>query len=330
MKRTAEKLMTNGKFLMMFLFGMSLYLSNSGHAEDASAHRYFHVRSEIRSWIPGKTLETYKLHSNGSCSHGGSVGMGIKTEQERINVSIACARVARQIEVEVELKTIPNAKNQKSTETITRKFDMLDLRTQRIELAQDSDGRVFELTLIPEVVQIQQAKTFNPSDLKLQEWDFRSSPVILNDQNYVGQMDLSGATLVGVDIPGYATCEFSLVPWRDSKPTGTLKDGILNLKGKNISIMISGVHNGVQRQMLERGPYLVWTKWSEPKLSLQESLAIVSQQIKVLQKRHDEGDETITPEILRRMKEFTKSGKPMLMSSFGRDLKQNEIIQPEQ
>jgi len=328
MIHTAKKLITNGKLLMTFLFWLILYVSNAGHAEDASASRYFNVRSEIRSWIPGKTLETYKLHSSGSCSHGGAVGLGIKAGKKKINVNISCSRITKQIDVEVELKVIPDSKNQEAIETTTKKIDMSNLRPQRIELSQGSDGRIYELTLIPEIIEIQTAKTFHLSDLKLQAWDFRSSPVILNDQTYVGQMGVSGATLVGVDIAGYATCEFSLIPWKDSKPTGTLQDGVLNLKGKDVSIMISGVRNGEQQQILEGGPYLVWTKWTEPKLSISEAQALVPLYIKQLQKRHDEGDQKITPEILQRMKEFAKSGKPMLMGSFGRNLKQNEIINP--
>lgn len=316
------------KFLMIVVFGLVIGVTNSGQAAKTAAYRYCNIRSEIRSWIPGKTLTTYQLHSSGTCSHGGEVGLGVGTGKKNINVNITCSRNPKQIYADVELSVIPHGKNKEKTETVTKKFEMPDLRPQRMELSKGSDGRIYELTLIPEIIEIEKPKTFNLSDLKLQEWDFRSSPVILNDQIYVGQMGVSGANLVGVDIVGHATCEFSLIPWKDSKPTGTLNDGVLNLKGKDISIMISGVHNGAQRQILEGGPYLVWTKWTEPKLSKVESQALVRQHIELLQKRREEGDLTITPEILRRMKEFAKSGKPMLMGSSGRDLRPSEIVDP--
>ncbi|MFI4847599.1 MAG: hypothetical protein ACIAZJ_00755 [Gimesia chilikensis] len=329
MKFLLAKQMTPFKFLAMLFWGLSLQVTDACHAQAASKNRYFSVRTEIRSWIPGETLESYKLHSTGSCGRGGSVGMTIPTGEKKVNVGISCLPTSREeFVVEVKLRTIPTGKNLVDTEPDTRKLNMLDLRSQRIEIARDSNGRVFELTLVPEVVVLPKPKTFKVSNLKLQEWDFNLSPVILNDQNYVGQMGVSGGNLAGVDIAGYTTCEFSLIPWKGSQPTGTLENGVLKLNGEEISLMISGVRNGASRQILKGGPFLVWTKWTKPKYSKKESQALIGQQIQELQKRIEAGDDTITPEDLRRVKEFVDSGKPVLMGSFSRDLKPSEIIDP--
>lgn len=291
---------------------------------DEPIHRYYWVQGEVTSWRPDEPLASFRRHgSEGGCSLGGTYGTGVKTARQAFEISISCVRDPKRFLVKVKV-----ASSDAATKSFERQFDLTDLNTESLELDRDEDGRIYRLSLVPEIKEAFPPKVFDPDSLAPRSWNFQSSPVILNDQTYVGQIGMSGGTLVGVSIAGIAECEFSLVPLKDAKPTGVLHDGVVRLQGDDLSIMISNVRNGSDPQILKGGPYKVWVRWSEPEISADAAKQIIRSQIELLEIRAGDGS-GISPDDLRRLKEFADTGKPMLLGSSGRDVRPDELATPE-
>ena len=289
------------------------------------SHRYPRVNSELRSWHPDDPLGTYKLHSSAGCSRGGTSGFGTGSSSTlHFSVSVSCAST-KPNRFEVDIDVQPSARD--TIEPRKEHIDLTDLRPRSLELARDEKGHVYELALIPEVVEIAPPKIFDVARLRLHSWEFLNSPVILDDQWYVGQVGMAGGNLAGIDIAGVADCEFSLLPLKDAQPTGVLKEGILQLNGEKHSLVINGVRNGREGEVL-KGPYIVWVRWSEPEISAEQAKPLIQSQIELLERRIADGDDTITPDDLRRLKDFVESGKPMLLGTSLRDARRDELAEP--
>ena len=199
------------------------------------------------------------------------------------------------------------------------------MQTAEVTIAEDGDGRTYRLKIRPEISETKLAHKFDVASLQLEAFDFTRSPVILNDEHYVGQLGMSGGTLSGIEIAGVASIEFSLFQLKDAKPLGTLKDGALFIKNGEQTVLIAGVQNGAQPQTLTGGPYKVWVRWKAPSLLLSETQKKIATQIQILKKRQANGETNITDDAIARLQAFADSGRPMLFGSFARSVRKDEI-----
>ena len=113
-------------------------------------------------------------------------------------------------------------------------------------------------------------------------------------------------------------------PLKDAKPIGTLQDGTLAIKIDDHAIVITGVRNGAAKQTLD-GPYKVWVKKVEGSGSVDEMRKLFREQLQVVEKRKADGDSSITDEVIARIKGFIESGRPMLLGSHARSLRDDEL-----
>lgn len=60
------------------------------------------------------------------------------------------------------------------------------------------DGRIYFLIIEPEIVETKLPTQFKIEHLAIYDWDFPSSPVILDGEIYVGRVGMSGGSLVGI------------------------------------------------------------------------------------------------------------------------------------
>jgi len=286
----------------------------------SDVYRYVNLNLTLESWQPDKPLQTYRKHCSGTCSHGGTTGLGVGGKRH-FNVTVRCSPVTQNLKAVVKVETYGGDDRTKNLDT---EIDLSDLRSQDLELVRDDDGRIYRLTIRPEITEARTARKFDATALELSTLVFRSSPVILNDDLYVGQIGMSGS-VVGIEIAGVASVEFSLLPLKDGKPIGTLNDGTIHIKGPAKTIMISGVRNGANPQVLDDGPYKVWVRWAEPSTPIGEARKMLGEQIEVLKERKASGDAAITDEIIKRIETFVDSGKPMLLGSSARDVRSDEL-----
>src|SRR5438876_9699866 len=95
-------------------------------------------------------------------------------------------------------------------------YDLSDLAAQSLEIARDDDGRIYRLSLIPSIREKPMPKQFQVTELRLEYWSFPSSPVIVNDQDYIGRLGMGSGPLAWCDIPSLARVEFSLLHLKDA------------------------------------------------------------------------------------------------------------------
>ncbi|MGB7326758.1 MAG: hypothetical protein WBD31_17920 [Rubripirellula sp.] len=283
-------------------------------------YRYPNLLVAIRSWDPNDPIQTHKRHSSGSCSHGGTVGVGVGG-QNGVSVEVRCLPRKKIIVAEVKIEPYKSNLTTKPSKT---EIDVSDLRTKFVELAKDDDGRVYYLIVEPEIVEAKLPQEFSVEELSPFDWDFPSSPVILDDETYVGRIGMSGGSLAGIEISGVANLEFSLLPLKDAKPIGTLRGGILTINTVDNTIVISSVRNGAAKVVLD-GPYKVWVRQLKISHTTEEIQDIFGEQLKTLQKRQTDGDTSITTQKIDRIKNFIKNGRPMLLGSSARDASKQEI-----
>ena len=91
------------------------------------------------------------------------------------------------------------------------------------------------------------------------------------------------------------------------------------------SLEISGVKNGVHRQVLEGGPYQVWVRWKEPTRTVEEyresaraSLARLRDQIKA-------GERELPQRSLERLERLAESDRWFLSAGI-RGVRPDEIV----
>ncbi|TWT66695.1 hypothetical protein CA85_27920 [Allorhodopirellula solitaria] len=294
-------------------------------AEDSVANKdpsYFPtLKVAIRSWDPEDVKATYRQHSSGSCSYGGTVGIGVGGTSG-FNAEIQCLptneRIAAAVSIEPS-KANAGAKASKS------EVDVSDMRPDFIEVTKTGDGRVYFLIIAPEMVKIQLPKAFTVDDLSPFDWDFPQSPVVLNDNIYVGRVGMGGGSLIGVTIAGVADLEFSLREIKNSKPIGTLQSGTLTIKYGDDQITISGVLNGADKKTLE-GPYKIWVRSTDADVTGDEYRRQMTEQVKVIQEMKDKGDVTITDDIIKQFKSFVDDNRPMLIGSSSREVQDRDLV----
>ena len=286
--------------------------------DNVKVYRYYNLKLSVWSWHPDNPLKSFRQHTTGNTSNGAEVGLGGG------NFTVKVRSVPDAEGISAKVKMTPDAKN-KNVKPLDVEIKLPDLEERTLELAKDDDGRIYRLTIRPEIVEAKLPRKFDVDELELTGFDFNYSPVILNDRTYLGQIGMSGGTLSGVEIAGVANIEFSLLPLKDAEPLGTLSNGKLEIVKGKTTIMISGVRNGAKPQILDDGPYQVWVRWLEPSMPQAETQELIREQLKVFKQLRADGNLAVTPEIIQRLEEYAESGSPMVLGSHARDVRQEEL-----
>ena len=200
------------------------------------------------------------------------------------------------------------------------------LNPRSLEIARDENGRVYRLSLVPRMIEKPKPRQFQASDLQLEYWSFPSSPVIVNDQDYVGRLAMSNGPIAWCDIPGLAKVEFSLLHLKDALALGTLEKGVINIKHEDgTTLRISDVKNGVNGDELGGGPYRVWVRWSKPTQSVAEYRASLKQHVASLKVRFKTGDVSLSPGTIERLEKLSESDRIGLIGNGVRGVEEGDL-----
>ena len=294
---------------------------------NAAALRSINIEIAAYSLQPGEGLATYKNHGSGSAGPRGTFGATIQQQGgQRYNATITVRQQDRQFLADFSVKDVTGGKQEKELLDLSESLNLTDLQPRMIEIAKDPDGRVYRINLVPRLVEHPLPKKFRTADLGFEGWTFSNSAVILNDQDYVGsiQMSTDGNSVSWVEIPGLALVEFSLTEMTDSKPEGTLQNGTIYIAHESTGLQIRSVLNGKTPQMLN-GPYQVFVRWKNSGQSLEDARTMLKAQISMLKERIEKGDTSFPKEVLPQFEKMAESDRPFLMGSGTRQLQQKEI-----
>ena len=154
--------------------------------------------------------------------------------------------------------------------------DLSDFRPQGVELFRAADGRVHMFSLVPSIV-VTRASPPRPVDgTRLNHLMFVKAPVVLNESKFLGTIDeLTGANeFAWIEVAGMARIEFSLIPMRDSKPLGVLKDGLLHITNADgTTVDIYDVLSDFTKSPLPDGPYKVWVRWKPATETVEQAVS---------------------------------------------------------
>ena len=151
---------------------------------------------------------------------------------------------------------------------------MNDLKPVSLDLTKnEKEKRTYKLSITPSINRIDNTKRkIDASTIHLDRWALDQSDVIVDNWRYAGRTSCSGMSIVFVDIPGYARIKFSLQPFRDAQPLGSLQDGVLTIlkpDGSNPqNVVIRNVKIGSPAMTIPGGPYEVWVHWAPPSQTL--------------------------------------------------------------
>ena len=294
-------------------------------SSDDSGATYF-CDTLLYSCKPGNEAATYVEYMRGGVGPTGTNGSGIYNSQHKCGVEVTGKLLHRRF---VLLLKVAPEKEDKQTHARQDEFDLTDLMPKSIELARDDDGRVYRLSLLPRVQLPELPEQFDIRKLELEDWSFPESPVIVNDQNYVGQLSMSHGPLCWFDVPGVARVEFSLLHLKGGTATGTLADGVINLTGPDgTTVRISNVKNGVHQQTLGGGPYTVWVKWGKSSKTREEFRKMSLDMITELKEKAKHGDLSIRPEVLEQWLKKTQGGQLQMMECGLRQVDPDELVKP--
>ena len=279
--------------------------------DDAAVGQY-HVKADLFSYRPGAETTTYRSYGSVGAGPNGTSISYVSEGKRLFEVRIAGRLKSHHFKVEVMITP-----GQLDTETKAQKleYDLSDLNPKSLEIAQDADGRVYRLNLMPQINEFPKVIPFRISDLHLDCFGFPASPVILNDVDYLGEMTCSSGSLAWCDIPGLAKIEFSLSHLKNSSPLGSLKDGIVNISHESgTTIRITNVKNGANAEVLRGGPYQIWVRWNKPTQSVEEYRESLKQLIADLKERVKNDELSLQPGSLERLEKASESGRVGLLS----------------
>ena len=92
--------------------------------------RYASLKVGIQSWIAGDAMATYRTHGSGSCSSGGTVGLGV-SRKASFNVDVRCLPDGDRIVAEVSIRPYENNPNLKASKSVV---DLSDMRPDFVEV----------------------------------------------------------------------------------------------------------------------------------------------------------------------------------------------------
>lgn len=303
--------------------GSSL-LGQEPKSEDSFTHQYW-ADSRTYSLRPGEEFATYRSSPSGGVGPNGTLSLGFNDQHRRFKVSIVAKVKAQRFLAKV---TVTPDEEDMRTQSQEVDYDLSDLNPRKLEIARDDDGRVYWFSLVPRIIQNPKPQQFKASDLQLEYWRFTSSPVILNDQDYIGRLAMSSNPIAWCDIPGLAKVEFSLLHLKDATASGTLEDGVINIAHDGTTLRISDVKNGRNADVLSGGPYRVWVRWTKPTQSVEEHHESLKKQIASLKQRINSGDLSLPSKTLEHLETMSQSGRIGLIGYGMRGVKEGDLVEP--
>lgn len=302
------------KIVGLFLIGIAA--ATLAQQEDAFgeephyAMRSYYVDVEFFSFNPGDPLTTYHWYGGGGTGANGTMGSGASNFGRSFAVSVTGKKKANGFSVVV---SVSPEKPDHVTRPQTIDLDLSNLEPKSLDLVRNDDGRIFRLNLMPRIDEALMPQQFNAKDLNLEHWAFPGSPVIVNDQNYIGELNMSGSPIAFIKQPGFADIEFSLLHLKGAKPIGVLQSGTLNItRPDGTTVRISNVTNG-SSMTLPGGPYVVWVKWMPPSKSLDEVRKSLKEIIAAEEQKAKNGESPVPTDRLKRLKQLSESGLPPIM-----------------
>ena len=310
--------------ILATLSDSGLLADDSRPREDGSHQLILEVA--LFSFLPGEGPDTFDSHGHGHSSMTSTVGFGIAGNGRRFDVTIRCQAKSNRA---VAVVTVEPRESDRNTKPKTHEIDLFEMQAHSIDLAQDEDGRIYRLNLMPRVEEHPAPKRFRPRGLRLDAWSFSSSPVILNDQEYLGRIGMSFGNFAYIDVAGLARVEFSLLRLKDAQPWGVLENGTLLITHEDgTTIEIGDVKNGTPQVVLQGGPYQVWVRWKESSLSAEQVQSTRQTQLIELEEKMKRGGLLMTPVQLKRFQRMLDSGRINLMSNGIRSVKPEELADP--
>jgi hypothetical protein len=288
---------------------------------------HYDVAASLFSCVPSDVLGTYRRYPSGSAEAESTLMLGVGDHDRQFKVSVLPKLNSKRFLVTVKIEP---EEQDKQTQAMEREVDLSELKPQLVELTRDADGRVYQLDISPRIIENLKPKQFNTNDLHMESWGLSASPIILNDQDYIGQLGVSGGPLAWCDIPGLAKIEFSLLRFKDAQPIGTLSNGVIKIEhvAEGTTLQIANVKNGINGDVLSGGPYQVWVRWNKPTETMDQYRQSLKKQIAKLEKRAKEGDASLPPETLQRLEKMSTSDHAEI-SSFGvRQIYPDEKVEP--
>ncbi|MCH8192435.1 MAG: hypothetical protein IIA65_00280 [Planctomycetes bacterium] len=229
--------------------------------------KHYQLDCEYLSLDPNKPMESYKPHGSGMLGAGNTLGTFWRDNVRRFQTRITSQLKDKRFLVQVRITPY---RTDTVTPARTIELDLSDLRARSVEIARNTDGRVYWINMTPSIKIIDsKAKRLRESALDLTSWNLNGSPVVVDDTTYIGNMGVSGGTIAYVETSAIGRIEFALVPYKGAELSGVLSNGHLQLRHQDRSLDIYGVQNGRPAMRLPGGPYKVWAKWSAPSANQQ-------------------------------------------------------------
>jgi hypothetical protein len=289
-------------------------------------YRQYYVNAELFSLKPGEELATHRRYGSGGAGPNGTFGSGVVNRGRQFEVEITGKLKSNRFSAVVK---ITPEKEDTRTQPQEKEYDLSDLQPKSLELARDDDGRVYRLNLLPHIQESPQPKQFKARDLYLEAWTFPSSPVIINDQDYVGELAGGTNPIAEFDVPGLAKIEFSLLHLKNASPIGTLEDGVISVTHPSgTTVRISNVKNGANREVLAGGPYRVWVRWDKPRKSLKEFHKTLKTMIAEMKEQAKKGDIALPPGSLERLEKSSETGRAQIMEFEIRAAEPGDLAEP--
>lgn len=291
-------------------------------ADEVPLQRTFQMEGVVYSIIPSGGLATHRIHGQASISGIAMLDDDVVHGDRHFAVKMTPRFEDGRLVATVVVK--PDAAD-RVTEAFTKTIDLSDFQSQSVELARDTDGRVFRLNIVPVVSTIRQPKQFRVSDLRMENWSVSGS-IILNDEEYLGQWSGGSASLAWFEILGVGKVEFSLKHLKDAKPWGTLSGGVVTLRNEDgTKVTINGFTNGSLGQVLPGGPYTVWVRWLPPTMTAEEYRRGMETNIALVKEQIANGHPSFSPETLKQLERMLAADGPKMVMSGMRDVRADEI-----
>lgn len=279
--------------------------------------RHFFAEVEVYSVMPGEGIDSIDgRFSGGGVGPGGTFGTSIMQGEREIELKLQSLLKEGRFIVKFTAAEVVGEKKRELL-ALTNDFDLTDMVTKTIELAKDTGGRVYQLRLVPKVIESPLANRFDAKELRLEHFSFNNSKVILDDQEYLGTMSMFSGVLVFVDIPGMAKIEFSLIPFKGSSEQGQLQNGTIKIHHEGRSLEILRVRNGVRASELQGGPYSLFVRWSPPTYSAEESHLMSKRQLDDLRTQLKNGEGNVTEEKLRFLEQSAEKRRVFMNYGLG-------------
>ncbi len=293
--------------------------------EDDRLERRFWADATTYSVVADQELSTYRSLGGGGVGPGGTLTEGVADRRRHFKATIVAKLKSNRFLVNVTVQ--PDEGDPTLPQSID--YDLTDLQPRLLEITRDEE-RIYRLALVPKVIERPKPVQFNASDLHWEYWSFPSSPVIVNDQDYIGRLAMSSGPIAFCDIPGLARIEFSLLHLKDAEPIGSIEDGVINITHPGgTTLRISDVKNGSAREELPGGPYRVWVRWSKPSQTIEQYRESMKRQVASLRERVKNGEATLSEASLKRLEQMSEAGRIGLSENGIRPVEPDDLAEPE-